>query len=78
MSSMDNLAPPGRHWDQVEVIRDFLSATVSDTHTVRVQVVATLTSLVFAVLILAFLGYLVLPVIFVLDVVTGTALERCM
>ncbi len=57
-------------------VLDFFPATVSDTLTVGVQVEAFLASPVFAVLVLALLGHLVLPVIFVFDFIAGTALER--
>lgn len=51
---------------------------MSDTLTVFVQVEALLASPVLTGLVLAPLGHLVLPVVFVFDLGAGTALERCM
>jgi hypothetical protein len=56
-------------------IHDFLSATVSDALTVLVQVKTLLASLVLTGVVLASLGHLVLPVVFVFDLGAGTALE---
>jgi len=67
------------HWHILIVllwkVHDFLSATVSDTLTILVQVEALLASLVLAGLVLASFGHLFLPVIFIFDFGASTALE---
>jgi hypothetical protein len=70
------------HWHILIVllreVHNFLSATVSDTLTVLVQVETLLASPVLTGLVLASLGHFILPVVFVFDLGAGAALERSM